>query len=196
MTLLALIRHGHTDWNRQGRIQGRSDIPLDDEARKHLAQLHLPSEWERANLVSSPLARAVETAELIAGRTPVEVPALVEMDWGRWEGQRGVELLANPTAGYKHIEEWGWFYRPPGGECPEDVKLRLGSWWRGLSTDTVAVCHIGIMRVMLAQATGWEFSGAAPFRIKRDRLYVLRISDDRLRLEGEPVRLEARPKCG
>ncbi|MEY8837705.1 histidine phosphatase family protein, partial [Cribrihabitans sp. XS_ASV171] len=63
MSRLALLRHGHTEWNRAGRIQGRSDIPLDAEARAGLAGLALPDPWNRGELWSSPLARAVETAE-------------------------------------------------------------------------------------------------------------------------------------
>ena len=68
MTRLALIRHGHTPWNRLGRIQGRSDIALDDGARAELAAQKLPETWYSADLVSSPLLRAVETGRLISPR--------------------------------------------------------------------------------------------------------------------------------
>jgi len=193
MIHLGLIRHGHTSWNRAGRIQGRTDIPLDEEARTQLAKLRLPAPWDRAALVSSPLSRAVETAELISGRTPVTRPELIEMDWGKWEGQKGIELLADPENGYRHIEDWGWDYRPPGGESPGDLRSRLASWVSSLTTDTVAVCHIGIMRVLMAQASGWNFAGPSPFQIKRNRLYVLSVSREGLSLDGDPVRLEERP---
>lgn len=192
MTRLALIRHGHTAWNRAGRIQGRTDIPLDPEAEGHLARLVLPAPWNDAALVSSPLARAMRTAELISDRTPTPEPALIEMDWGAWEGARGVDLIADGSSGYRHIEDWGWSFRPPQGETPADVRTRLAPWVAELSGDTVAVCHIGIMRVLLAQATGWAFRGPAPFRIKRDRLYVITIDGDNWSLSGEPVRLTER----
>ena len=65
MIRLALLRHGHTEWNRAGRIQGRSDIPLDDMARHDLRGLGLPAEWDGAKIWSSPLLRASETAKLI-----------------------------------------------------------------------------------------------------------------------------------
>ncbi|MGA9252589.1 MAG: histidine phosphatase family protein [Roseobacter sp.] len=192
MTRLALIRHGHTSWNRAGRIQGRTDIPLDEDARMQLAKLRLPAPWDQAALVSSPLSRAVETAELISGRTPITHPNLIEMDWGKWEGKKGLELLADPENDYRHIEDWGWGYRPPGGESPADLRARLANWVATLTTDTVAVCHIGIMRVLLAQASGWDFAGPAPFQIKRNRLYVLSVSPSGLSVEGAPVRLEER----
>ncbi|MEX0351239.1 MAG: histidine phosphatase family protein [Paracoccaceae bacterium] len=190
MPRLALLRHGHTDWNRAGRIQGRSDISLDDEARETLMQYQLPDDWQSAALCSSPLARAIETARIVAGRDPVPVAALTEMDWGEWEGRRNADLLAEPESGFRHIEDWGWAYHAPGGESPAQLRDRLAPWLSGLKTDTLAVCHIGVMRVLLAQAWGWEFSGPAPFRVKRNRLYILSLPD--LTPEPEPIRLAAR----
>lgn len=192
MTRLALLRHGHTHWNRQGRIQGRTDIPLDAEATEQLSQLSLPAPWAQANLIASPLSRAMETAALVAGRAATPMPALMEMDWGDWEGQKGEDLIATPDSGYRHIEEWGWDYRPPNGESPADLRARLSPLLESLDKDTVAVCHIGIMRVILAMATHWDFTGPAPFRIKRNRLFVVEIGQAHLSLLGEPVRLEAK----
>lgn len=192
MTRLALIRHGHTAWNRAGQIQGRTDIALDAQAAADLAQLILPNSWRHADLVASPLARAVETGRLIADREPDTHAALIEMDWGDWEGKKGVELKARSGSGFRDIEDWGWDYRPPNGESPRDVWNRLALWVEGLTQDTIAVCHIGIMRVLLARATGWDFDGPAPFRIKRNRLFVLEVSDGSLTVSGDPVRLEPR----
>lgn len=173
MTRLALLRHGHTAWNREGRIQGRTDIPLDDAARAHLATLRLPDGWDKADVVASPLSRAMDTARLLCGRAPRPEPALLEMDWGTWEGAQGQSLRADPSSGFRDIEDWGWTYRAPGGEGPADLRARLRPWADGLSADTLAVCHIGVMRVLMALATGWNFDGPAPFRIKRDRLFIL-----------------------
>jgi probable phosphoglycerate mutase len=117
--------------------------------------------------------RARRTAELVTGHTPKIDNALIEMDWGAWEGGHGKRLRADPDSGYRDIEDWGWSYRPPGGESPGDLRDRLVDWARGLSGDNIAVCHIGIMRVLMAHATGWGFSGPAPFQIKRNRLYVI-----------------------
>lgn len=190
MARLALMRHGHTAWNRAGRIQGSTDEPLDEQARKHLASLRLPEGLGEATVMSSPLLRAVETARIVFHREPVVVPDLGEMDWGRWEGQCGLDLLADCNSGYRHIEEWGWDYRPPGGETPRRVSERLQPWLDGLSGLVVAVTHIGVMRVLLARATGWNFEGTPPFRVKRDRLYWIDILDDgTLAYDGMPVRL-------
>ncbi|GFE50768.1 phosphoglycerate mutase [Roseobacter cerasinus] len=192
MIRLALLRHGHTSWNRAGRIQGRTDVPLDAEAEAQLAALCLPNGWSDAPLWASPLARAYRTAELVAGRAPQCDPALIEMHWGDWEGQQGTQLRANPASGFRDIEDWGWDFRPPNGESPGDLRDRLHPWIEGLTTDTLAVCHIGVMRVLLARATSWAFKGPAPFQIKRNRLYVILIDAQNWSLEDPPLRLEGR----
>lgn len=192
MIRLALLRHGHTAWNREGRLQGRSDIPLDDAARSDLARFRLPAEWRTADLVSSPLARAAQTAQLVADRAPKTEPCLIEMNWGAWEGRYGAELEADPDSGFRHIEEWGWQYCPPGGEPPAALRDRLTPWVTSLIKDTVAVCHIGTMRVLLAIATGWDFAGPPPFRIKRNRLFVLHVDGDHWTLVPDAQRLEER----
>ncbi|WP_299689350.1 histidine phosphatase family protein [uncultured Tateyamaria sp.] len=195
MIRLGLLRHGHTSWNRAGRIQGRTDIALDDEARAQLGALRLPDGWADADIVSSPLSRAVETGVLVTGKTPLEIPALTEMDWGAWEGARGEDLNADPASGFRHIEDWGWDYCPPDGESPRAVRARLLPWVSTLARDTVAICHIGIMRVLLAHATGWAFDGPAPFQIKRNRLFVLHIDGNDWQVA--PVeRLQEGPPCG
>ena len=192
MTQLALIRHGHTLWNRAGRIQGRTDIDLDPDAVTELAGYKLPAKWAKANLVSSPLRRACQTAELIADRAPALEDTLIEMNWGDWEGLRSIDLKADPTSGFRDIEFWGWDYQPPNGESPQDVWNRIEPWIMGLQADTIAVCHIGIMRMILAKATGWDFDGPAPFRIKRNRLFIVELDGGLRATNDEPIRLEKR----
>ncbi|KIN63424.1 Phosphoglycerate mutase family protein [Sulfitobacter noctilucicola] len=192
MIRLALLRHGHTSWNRAGRIQGRTDIPLDPEAADVLRSLALPRPWDTCALASSPLARAAETARLVSGREPEKVPALMEMDWGDWEGLHAADLHAAEDADHRPIETWGWNYTPPNGEAPAALRERLKPWAENLSEDTLAVCHIGVMRAALALATGWQFEGPAPFRIKRNRLYVIRIADGEWYLEPDTIPLVER----
>lgn len=191
MIRFAMLRHGHTAWNRAGQIQGRTDIALDDQARVDLGGFRLPADWAEAGLYSSPLGRAVETCEIVTGRAPTQVPALTEMDWGDWEGRKGVELKADPNSGFRDIEAWGWDYRPPGGESPAEVWQRIATWLFGLTSDSIAVCHIGIMRMVLAQAHGWDFLGPAPFAVKRNRLFVVEVDGTSVRVATpDIVRLE------
>ena len=192
MIRLALLRHGHTPWNREGRIQGRTDIALDSEAAEQLAKLALPDSWADADIWSSPLKRAAQTAEIVTNQLPKTTPALTEMDWGDWEGQHGKDLKADPRSGFKDIEDWGWSFAPKGGERVDAVRARLLPWANARTHDTIAVCHIGVMRVLLAHATGWNFEGPAPFQIKRNRLFVIEISAAGWAMQANPIRLVER----
>lgn len=176
---LGLIRHGRTDWNRAHRLQGRTDRPLDVEGRAEIAAHALPPDWAGAQIVASPLSRAVETASLLAAPAPVrQDPRLIEMDFGEWEGRRGADLEAEDPR-FLPIERWGWSYRPPGGESVAELRDRLQGFLAETAAATrpvVAICHIGVMRVILALAHGWGFEGPAPFKVKRLRLYPLSLS--------------------
>ncbi|KAA0573185.1 histidine phosphatase family protein [Azospirillum sp. Sh1] len=215
MIRIAFLRHGITAWNREGRIQGRTDIPLDQEGRDRLARLTLPEDWRDATLHASPLSRAVETARILGNDRPIHTdPRLIEMDWGAWEGRRGHDLRADPASGYRDLEHWGWDFRPPGGESPADVRDRLIGWLkerqsplppgervrvrgthgedlfgcadpphpnllpRGEKESHLVVTHIGVIRVALALAWGWDFRGPPPVPVKRDRLYAMVLADD------------------
>jgi len=192
---LALLRRGRTDWNAAGRLQGRTHIPISEDERANLSGLSLPPDWRDAAILSSPLSRARETAEILT-EAPVETdPALIEIDLGAWEGKRGVDLLADPDSGYRHVEEWGWDGGPArvGGESPRALLARITPVLENLSQDTLIVCHINIMRVLLAKAYDWHFDGEMPFRIKRNRLYILHRDGTSWHAESEPVRLV--PRC-
>lgn len=188
---IAFLRHGHTEWNRAHRIQGRMDIPLDDEARLQLSQLQLPEPWNGTKIWASPLMRARETAEIV-GSSPAISEDLREMNWGDWEGLHGSDLLADPSSGYRNLEEWGWNYTPPNGESPADVRTRLLPWLSAQTEDAMVVAHMGTMRVALAIAHDWDFLGPCPFTIKRNRLYVIEGSETEWSAWLDPIRLEAR----
>jgi broad specificity phosphatase PhoE len=95
VTTLLLVRHGETDWNADGRLQGQTDRPLSDYGRRQAQQLAVELEGEELEAIySSDLARARETAEIVGERLglPVELdPDLREKDWGTWEGLTAVE---------------------------------------------------------------------------------------------------------
>lgn len=185
---VALLRHFPTDWNAEGRLQGRSDQPLSEESRATLRRLRLPSEWEESEMVSSPLGRAVETARALGGaQAPIATePRLTEFDFGDWEGLRGKDLLADPASGYGPVEGWGLDFRPPGGESIAELTARVAE---GLAAHAapgrIFVVHRGVMRALMGLATGWRWLGPEPFRIKRAALHPLILDDD-----GRPAQVE------
>lgn len=156
-------------------MQGRRDVPLSASGRAELARWRPPEEAvEAAEWISSPLARAVETARHLAGVAPRVEPALVEMDWGAWEGYRLAELRARFASEFAQNEQRGLDFRPPGGESPRDVTRRVthwleAAWQRG--RPAVVVTHNGVLRALLALATGWDMTGKAPAKLRPAMLH-------------------------
>ena len=95
MTTLLLVRHGETDWNAEGRLQGHTDRPLNDFGRRQASALAERLAGDGITAVySSDLSRALETAEILAARLELPVvtdPDLRERNWGSWEGLTGPE---------------------------------------------------------------------------------------------------------
>jgi broad specificity phosphatase PhoE len=128
MKRFCLVRHGQTDWNLEGRLQGQSDVPLNQtgraEARSLAQQL---SGIGFKGIFCSDLSRARETAEIIAGALGLPVttePRLREINQGEWEGQFAEDIKA------RHDEHWEQrnvdpiHFRPPGGESVAEVADR------------------------------------------------------------------------
>lgn len=150
---VALVRHGETDWNIDGRLQGSSDIPLNDIGRQQArdaGSVLAADEWD--TLVSSPLSRAAETADIIGDIVGLPRSAdhddLAERHFGRAEGMTGYDAWAYWPDG-----------RYPGAESSHDLAVRGR---RGLDriVDThpgesvIAVAHGGIIRAILHTVTG------------------------------------------
>lgn len=181
MTLLAAMRHAPTAWNTERRLQGRADIPLAPDSRAALAELRLPAAFAGWRVLSSPLARCMETARAL-GLTPEPEPALVEMDWGAWEGETLAALRARLGARMREAEARGLDFRPEGGESPREVQARLRPLLARLAAagePCLAVTHRGVLRALLAAATGWDMTGDAPHELRRHgAIHVFRLAAD------------------
>ncbi|MEO8303033.1 MAG: histidine phosphatase family protein [Betaproteobacteria bacterium] len=173
--ILSLIRHGSTSWNEERRIQGRRDIPLSEGGRAQVRAWRIPVDSGGSpRWVSSPLCRAIETAELLNGSAPPQESALVEMDWGDWEGWRIDDLRNRNGNELARREAQGLDFRPPGGESPREVLGRLRPWLLGVAQSdvpVVAVTHLGVLRAVLSLATGWDMAGKPPIRLQGDALH-------------------------
>jgi broad specificity phosphatase PhoE len=114
-----LLRHAETEWSRDGRHTGRTDVPLTDEGRERARALRTRIAGHSFALVlSSPLSRARETAEL-AGLTPQLRDDLVEFDYGEYEGITTAQIREQRPDWYL------WRDGAPGGETAEDVGRRV-----------------------------------------------------------------------
>jgi broad specificity phosphatase PhoE len=182
MIEIFVVRHAVTDWNTERRFQGHSDIPINGAGRSELAKYRLPSSWESALLLASPLIRARETAQILSGREPEIEPALMEMNWGLWEGKKYTDLKAELGEIFTKNEDRGLDFRPEQGESPRDVCDRLQLWFEALVNQKqkriVAVTHKGIIRAMMALAFDWDMMGKAPVKLQRYAGHHFSISQD------------------
>lgn len=170
MSTLLVLRHGPTDWNERGVIQGRADPPLSPDGRVRVAAWRIPVDCQSARWIASPLLRAMDTARLM-GATPEPEPRLVEMHWGAWEGRSLAALRADPAADMMRREASGLDFQPPGGESYRMVQHRLLTLLQELGAadgETIAVCHKGVMQALYALATGWAMTGPPPEKLKPD----------------------------
>ncbi len=173
--IVALLRHGRTAWNDARRMQGRADIPLSEAGRAQVAGWRLPEVVAGARIVASPLVRATETARLLTGTEPHVEPDLIEMDWGAWEGRTFGELRDELGPVYARAEALGVDYRPPRGESPRDVQMRIGRWFARVADEpapVVAVTHNGVLRALVARLTGWDMVSKSPVKLWPDRVHL------------------------
>ncbi|MEP4378125.1 MAG: histidine phosphatase family protein [Alphaproteobacteria bacterium] len=185
MTRLAFIRHGLTDWNVERRMQGRRDIPLNDDGRAMVAAWRLPSDFlgELAGLpiVASTLVRCRETADILKANNPGLGPItyderLVEKHWGIWEGRNLHEMEAK-LGDDAHLGD----HRPEGGESRLDMLPRVADALAELATDPaprIVVTHRGVIRTVYALATGWNLTGETPDEMSRRKAQIFHASPD------------------
>lgn len=186
--LLAMLRHGDTAWSAEGRIQGRSDPPLTDDARAQLRRFRLPKMCADMSIVTSPLVRCVETAALLGAPQAYREPRIAEMSWGAWEGRRLADLRAELGTQMSENEARGWDFRPDGGESPREVLARVRAWLAELKAPTFAVTHRGVIRAVYAQAAGWDMLGKPPVRLAWDAVHVFRWQENKLAIDRVNVR--------
>lgn len=150
---LYIIRHGQTDWNVEGKIQGRQDIPLNESGRRQARAL---AEGMKSRPViavySSPQLRAMETAEAIASLWNLEVqpvPQLMEIGYGQWEGRTAEDILTTDRELYESWWQHPATVAPPGGETLNQVDERCRQAWdlirSGMTGDTAVVAHGGTL---------------------------------------------------
>ncbi|MFQ5994479.1 MAG: histidine phosphatase family protein [Acidiferrobacterales bacterium] len=181
MIPVLLIRHGPTEWNVVGRIQGRTDVSLSADGRREVSRWCVPEEFRSYDWMASPLARALETATLL-GAVPAQPDRrLAEKNWGEWEGltweelrdKYGDDAIGDATSGLD--------FRPPGGESSRSVQERFSQWLAEVARrgrPVAAVTHRGVIRAALAIATGWDMKGKPPYRLDWASAHLFKINRD------------------
>ena len=181
------IRHGETDWNVAGRLQGRRDIELNARGRAQashcgelLRDLFARDKRDPAafDYLSSPLKRATETMQLIRaalGLAPADFrrdQRLAEIAFGAWEGFTIAQLHERDPQRIAQREHDKWHFVPPDGESYEMVAQRMRAWHAGLARDTVVTAHGGTARGLIADL-GIAKPAAAPLLdIEQGMIYM------------------------
>ena len=158
-----LLRHGETQWNVDGRIQGQLDVPLSPAGvEQALSWRPYFDRTKLAGVYSSALSRASETALLATGRVPCLIPDFNERCFGELQGQvweRQLETVLD--------------FCPPGGETRQQLEMRVRAAWEQLVSghsagdELLIVCHGGSGRVIL------EHAGGAPALLGNASLAVI-----------------------
>jgi broad specificity phosphatase PhoE len=192
---LLLIRHGRTPWNDAGRIQGQRDIGLSEAGRAELAERGIPHPYAHFRWYASPLTRARQSARILGARDLKIDPRLVELHWGEWQGWTRQALRAHQGEAFAENEARGLAFRPPGGESPGELRLRLEAWLADLCVSgqsVIAVTHKGVVQMALALATGWDLVSRAPVRLdwQCGHLFSLGEAPSTLRVEQLNVALD------
>lgn len=163
-THIYLIRHGQTDWNRDGICMGQADVPLNDlgheQARRTGERL---SAFPISAIYTSDLERTVETARPLADALDVSIvpdPALRELDYGHWEGLHQEELPQHYPEEFQEdprLDPLG--FHPDGGESVRELFERVTTAFEGIVRNhsdraVVIVAHGGVIRCLANYVLG------------------------------------------
>jgi broad specificity phosphatase PhoE len=179
------IRHGETDWNLEGRLQGQKDIPLNDVGRVQAEEAArklqgLVPHVEDLAYVASPMTRTCETMEILRKTLGLHPESyrlderLVELTFGVWEGMTWKEVRKAEPALAALREQDKWHYAPPGGgESYAMLVDRIRPILDDLTRDTVIVAHGGVARAFLSICCGVSSRQAASMDIWQGRVLVI-----------------------
>lgn len=179
-----LVRHGETDWNLAGRLQGSHDIPLNDLGREQAAETarvveRLSGGARHLDFVASPLSRAAQTMAILRAELGLPPDAfrrdarLREITFGRWEGSTWPELRRRDPASLAARDADPWNFSPPGGESYAELSTRVLEAIAELTGDAVVVTHGGVVRAMLHAFAGMPPAQAVELPVRQGAVYLI-----------------------
>ena len=178
------LRHGETDYNAAGRLQGQLDIPLNPKGRAQAARnggvlAELLPEPEAMAYIASPLLRTQQTMQIArdclgigqAGFT-TDV-RLLEINFGTWEGRTWAEIKRDDPVEMQARDADAYIHAVPGGESYEMVMARVKSWLQSLAQPTVVVSHGGIMRCLRGFVMGLPTADILHLEVPQDKVMLV-----------------------
>ncbi|MGX5722402.1 histidine phosphatase family protein [Shinella zoogloeoides] len=190
---LLVIRHGETQWNVAGRLQGSRDTPLTVNGVRQAQAVAVRLSETVADMTDaafwvSPLGRARQTASILADIWSLpferfaEAPLLAERCYGVWEGRLHGEIERDLPEQYDAHAADPWDYSMPGGESRTALAERLREWLRSLdqSRPHVAVTHSGCLRALRGIYTAASPAEILAFREPQTSAFLLSESTERM----------------
>ena len=192
VTRFGVLRHALTEWNREGRIQGRTDTALSPPGKRQAAQwgqVLKAYRWNR--ILVSDARRALETAAIIneSLKVPMDCdPRLREQDWGEWTGKTISQLKREVPLLLAAQEEAGWIFCPPGGEDRRTVRERSRKAIAGAAEKwggerILVVANEGVIKCQLYDLCGRRFLPEEPAIIRPRSVHWLIHDRQGLRVE-------------
>ena len=180
-----LVRHGQTQWNLQGRIQGHTDVPLGELGRRNVrAQAKRLDGLTFAAVYASDLSRTVETARILVNDADVSVqtdPNLREFSYGQWEGLTPEEVQARDSEGFgQRFNQRDVDFAAPGGESAIQLLQRVHRFYvkaasvHGPEENILVVAHGGSIRALTLCLLGLSDEHFWRFRVDCASLSVIR----------------------
>ncbi|HET7717343.1 MAG TPA: histidine phosphatase family protein [Bauldia sp.] len=181
---LVFVRHGETNWNVEGRLQGQRDIPLNDRGRSQARRngetiaTRIPDIADY-DFVASPLIRSRETMEIARLAMGLDPSAyrldnrLREITFGDWEGFTTAELRSKHAELVAERERDKWRFLPPGGESYALLFERVKEWVATIDRPTLAVSHGGVGRVIRTLLLGVDPHHAVAEDFPQDRALLI-----------------------
>jgi len=185
--MIFLLLHGETEWNRRHRFQGRLDSPLTPHGMQQAHQAGktlslLIEDLSKCRIVSSPLGRARQTAEIVCTALSVSLdhltldPRLMEIDLGSWAGLTRDEVEAKWPRPLDGATRYDWYFRSPDGEALDTAAARLGEWLADIeraSETTITISHGVASRILRGLYTNLPIQQALSLQISRDVIFKL-----------------------
>ena len=188
---LYIVRHGTTDWNQSGRIQGHMDIPLNEagRAQAHLASRRLVPLGATA-LYSSDLLRAYETAQIIGqgiGLGVVQQPGLREMNFGVWQGLSSPQIRERDPEVYAARRANPYDVAPAGAETWRRFYDRAVQAIQEILATTeaqrlIVVTHSGVCTVLGLRALGFDCTGERTFESHNCGIHTIAVHGETWRV--------------
>ncbi|MBE5960208.1 MAG: alpha-ribazole phosphatase [Lachnospiraceae bacterium] len=184
---LYMIRHGETDWNVAGRMQGSKDIELNENGIAQAQQLYgkvKKEGYQPVKVYTSPQKRAFKTGQILADAMNIEcvkMPGLEEANFGDWEGKTWEQVKTEYPEAFEKWEKNRRYVRTPNGECYQDVVERvvkaIDHIMETEKEDVAVVTHGAVIMSLMCFITDTPFEKMWSFKPENTGITVIDTED-------------------